>query len=249
MRSMKLIAAIAAVMLAVGAGLARADQNITNNSVAWTYTYEGNYLPGNPLSDPAWTSPFPPSGGASESVFGGILTVSTPDVSENIAYRQTGGTGNPWDPTAAGSTIEARLKVDSLGTGSAWAQSLMVRTGSRMYWLAFGTNVVQDPAAGGFAFINTTDGFHDYRFTVSGLAGIGSLYLDGSQTPLFTTTGIADSANVLDFGDVTGIYDGGTVRWDYIRWTNAGAFSIPEPSAVMMLALGGTLLLRAQRKD
>ena len=248
MKNTRWMIALGLVAVAVAAPFAKADMNITNNGVVWTYTYEGNVLPEN--DTPTWTHNFENT----SSVTNSILTVSS-TVPLGNEYRMMGGTGLAWDPTGIGSTFELRLKVDSAEPGSdgAIAGGLALSTGGRGWYLGFSTNnVVYDILTGEWLVTDTTAAFHIYRLVISDETnGPLTLYKDNSPTPLKAYTGVSASSRQLDFGDNHGGH-GGQMQWDYVRWTNEEATSpIPEPTAGLLAAMGVMLLFRmrhARRK-
>jgi len=109
----------------------------------FTFGYEGNYLPQNPLTVPQWakvldsdeTGP-----NTSESATNGVLTVYTANKSDYLEYRMDGGAGMNWNPTGAGSTVEVRLKTDFNAASASWAGNLVIGTGSRAWTFGIGTN-------------------------------------------------------------------------------------------------------------
>jgi hypothetical protein len=212
----------------------------------FTASYEGDALP--QASVPPWDRVF---NEGSESVSGGILTVSTPSGSASQAYYLNGGSGLAWDPTGGlGSTIDLRLKVDSQdgGVGTAGACNFVIATGSQAWIMQIGSNVIGEKLAGGpTPTIDTTDAFHVYRFTVDGVGGPLNLYVDGGQSPLATWAGVGSGTDALRFGDDQSSV-GGQVQCDYIRWTNAGAFApVPEPSLLSLAGIGCMSMLRKRR--
>ncbi len=206
----------------------------------FTDSYEADALP--TASTPAWTEFF---NQGTESVAGGILTLSTAAGDDNL-YRLGGGTGLDWDPTGAGSTLEIRLKVDSQ-LGATGAGDFGILTGAKVWKFSFATNQINEVVAGGTVSMDTSAAFHVYRFTVAGTGGPLNLYVDGGGSPVATFAGGATGSNRLDWGDDLGA-DAGQVQWDYIRWTNLGAFApVPEPSVVWLAAVGLMTLIRARR--
>jgi hypothetical protein len=234
-------------MAALGAAAIMLVGSWANASI-FTSSYEGSALPDDASSNPQW-SKFLDSDGASSSVSGGILTIST-TASESLAYRLFGGSGNAWDPTGAGSTIEINLKVDSQDAGAGRAGDILIGTGTQEWLLRWGTTVISEELGGGSVAMTTTDAFHTYRFTIPNDEGPLTLYVDGGTTPVMTWAGVDGTADRLDFGDTLDPGDGGTVQWDYIRWTNAGAIapSVPEPTMLSLAALGGVFLLGRRRR-
>jgi len=73
--------------------------------------------------------------------------------------------------------------------------------------------------------------------------------MDGN--PVATGTGgytLVDlpTANGWNLGDGTG---GADADWDidYVRWTDAGAYAVPEPATLGLLSLGGLFLRRRNK--
>lgn len=210
------------------------------------YEYSGDALP--TASTPAW-SVAGQTGSASQSASGGILTVTGTTGTDTLVNRIWGGTGLEWDPDATGSTLELRLKVDSVASGSSYAGSIGIRTGANIWLFSFGTSQLVEVTAGQSASVVTDDAFHTYRMTIAGTAGPLNVYVDGNTTPLASFTGVANSVNLLDFGDNLDS-EAGVVQWDYIQWTNDGVFApvaVPEPAALSLLVLGALAIRRSRR--
>lgn len=202
----------------------------------FTSSYEGTALPQDPPSNPIWSLQSDP--GSSASVSGGILTIVTAAPTQSLAYVLNGGSGTDWNPTTLGTTVELNLKVDSQLT-TLGAGTFSIRTGSQTWVMAFATNKITEVVSGVSVAAVTDDAFHIYRFTENDMGGNLNLYVDNSPTPLMSWAGLASGANLLVFGDNLDEV-GGQMQWDYIRWTNQGAFApIPEPSATALAALGG----------
>lgn len=181
-------------------------------------TYTADYLPQNPLNNPQWTRIY---NNGSESAAGGVLKVtSTANLQQ--AYRLSGGPASAWNPTTGGSAVEIRMKVDS--QVSTFAGSFLLATGNRGWNINFNTNGLQEILGGGNIVTMDTTAFHVYRFTIDGINGPLNMYVDGNTTPSVTWAGISSTANRIDFGDFIAGTVGGVTEWDYIRWTNAGAY-------------------------
>lgn len=220
-----------------------ASAAVVVNGVTWTHGYEGNVVPNDPSSQPGAWDLVTNTGTTSQSISQGILNISTNGINSNLLYRQLPSSpGGPhWAPTGIGSTLEARIRVVDSGD-LVGIQSIDIRDGDRLFRFLFSHDTgvftgVRDMLNEQFVAADIFQ-FHTYRVTVNEAANLASLYVDGATTPAFTTSGIAASFTLLDFGDQSsGDWDG-QVEYDYIRWTNQGAFSpIPEPATAMLFGL------------
>jgi hypothetical protein len=234
-----LIITLGAAAIAMGASYVQAAPT------PFTYGYEAstNLTPEN--STPAWGRYWD----GDYSVSGGILTVTTPGTHggtdlNNLEFQQTGS----WAPTGVGTTVEVKLKTNYSGS-EGWAGGMVISTGSWSWGVYIGSGAIGVAAGGtGDLSIATDDAFHTYRFAGDETTGILSLYVDGSTTPAHTWNGTASAADYLSFGVPNASQAGGQIEWDYVRWTNAGAYApVPEPASLTLLALGGLALRRRRR--
>jgi len=212
------------------------------------HTYTGDYLPNDPQTQPTWDQIF--SGpNSTASVSGGVLTIDAATDSGGLRAYRTVPAG--WNGSASlGNTIEFVLKVDSQAPGRTWSQSIALNTGAYGATITLSLTAITNGEISGNSAtyaLNTTS-FHTYRFTTSDV-GLLSLYVDNNPTAAFAVQMevVDPAANYVDFGTTTS-YGGGTVQWDSISWTNAGAFApVPEPASVVLLGLAGLLVIPIRR--
>lgn len=216
----------------------------------FTYSYEGDLAPEDGGSSPQWQKYFDGVG----SVAGGHLTVTTPITpgatnDHYLEYRLDGG--GAWNPTGLGTTIEVSFKTN-YNNDSGWAGSFLLGTGQRLWPVRVGTNFI---SIGGDDFhlpsslgIDSST-FHTYRFTTENDNGDLKLYVDGSAAAVHTfSLGGASPTVRLAFGDLGGPEDG-QIEWDYLRWTNEGAFApvVPEPGTLSLAMIGLAGLVRRRQ--
>jgi hypothetical protein len=244
MKMMNWMIALGTTTVALGANYAEAAP------LPFTDSYEveiggTDYYPDQSPTTPLWSVAVH-SAGSTELASGGILTTNTTTVEDSIRYDVTSG----WAPGAAGTTLEARLKVDSQVIGAESAGNLVIGAGNQLWVVRIAVSgLSQAIGAGGFIPTTTNDGLHAYRFTADGTStGTLNVYKDGVSIGSFASTGVA--LTTLRFGEDHGS-SAGQIQWDYIRWTNAGAFAptaaVPEPAALSLAAVGALTLLRRRR--
>lgn len=235
-------------MAAVAFGLffasSSAQAAMVINGVNFTTVYDGNALPQN--STPAWSA-----AGTNASVNAGVLTINT-TAAQSTYYTTGPATG--WSPTNDGSTVEFGLQVGSVASGATYTTSMSLYNGVKAYSLSFtDTGIVVSNSFGTFA-LDTTSDFVTYRFVLSADAlasQTASLYVNNSSTALFSGyAGGGASLNFIRFGDASGIA-GGIAKYDYVAFTNAGAYApVPEPATVGLALLGlGIFAARRRRQS
>ncbi|HEY5924458.1 MAG TPA: hypothetical protein VIV11_22425 [Kofleriaceae bacterium] len=174
-----------------------------------------------------WTPPFTIASGGTSTVAtastsdGLFRLVSGPTSVDALSYQLNNSSS--WNGLGD-STVETSLRIAGGGETST-AQTLRLLTGVRDIQLHFRTTGIS--LQGGSSYSIDTTVFHVYRVVVR--AGIFvEVYVDGGPTPVLTRIETAGTTlNRLRFGDVTAS-GFGDVYWDYIRWTNTGAYA-PNP--------------------
>lgn len=210
------------------------------NGVEFTTVYDGSALPASP-----WASlPGPQTGSA--TIVDGALKLNTA-ASQTRYYQIAYNSANPiWDGSIAadtpGTTIEFRLKVESVTSDATNAAVIYFSTGTKGYSFYFKSDEIRaSSATTGAVQALDTSVFHTYRITLSGNeGGVANFYIDGVYiSSLSGISGVGSiTTNHIYFGDPSG-NTGGVTYWDYMAFTNAGAFApIPEPATAMLL-LGG----------
>jgi hypothetical protein len=206
-----------------------ASQNITNDGTVWSVSYDGDYLPNNPSSDPAWTT-FAGSG----FVSGGVLTftsLSSFAEMNNTAYWN-GGSGGTYD-----NTVAFRMRTSSTAPPD-WRGRTVMNNGQNQWVFIFTDTFLY---LGNSYIYQDMTAFHTYRIVQSG--SLADLYVDGVRVLTNVPPNGPTTANTIYFGQDLGT---GNTQWDWYRWTNEGAF-VPEPSISALLGLGGLLILRRRR--
>lgn len=244
MRSFK-----SSVLAGLLAGVA-AVSGVCAAPLPFTASYEADDAPEDPLSNPQWQKYFLGTGVAA----GGYLTVTTPTTpgatdDHYLEYRLPGG--GAWNPTGLGTTVEISFKTN-LTNDSGWGGSMQIATATRRWPIRLGTNFISSPGVADLYLPSLgidSSTFHTYRFTTAADNGPLQLYVDGGSTPVYAYPGEAIGGNQLAFGDLGGPEDGELV-WDYIRWTNQGAFAplVPEPGLLSLALIGGLLRRRPSAK-
>lgn len=249
MRSWRWIVAATIGMVLSATGPAAAQTTHTYNAGLGTLpTAQGfNYADEN-VTNPA-------------SVSGGILHQG-PNIPASHEYWLRGLDTFSYDQ---GFELTLNLKVLSSGytaaSGPGTDQSagysvIMLDSQSRPFEIGiaasgfFVSNAIDAPAGGGIPFtsFDTTSGFHEYKFVVSG--GTGQLFVDGSARGSLAVG--ADSGlgfgNVVAFGDQSKYAASQTELASISFTTHTEASAVPEPGALaLFLPVLGLLVLQRRR--
>lgn len=248
----RLFLTIASVALTC-APAAEASQNVIIDGVTWSVNYTGDYLPNNALSDPAWTTLFQ-GGSATATVAGGILTYNSP-ANADQTYAEMANTAY-WNGGSGGSldnTTEFRMKLQSSGAPYDAAE-MYIFDSSKYFKFTIHEDDPFTPGNQGYVSLGSggnivldVDVYNTYRVLTFN-DGTANLYINGVAaygTPVNATG--ASATNKINFGDLSS-GGGGVSDWDYVRWTNAGAFvPVPEPQTGVLI-LGGLSLLGILRR-
>ena len=224
------------------------------NGVDFGVVYQGSILP--TTATPAWLL----SGGGSAAAYtstpntptDGILQFTTATTGSRYYFIKYENASSPWNGSTAegtaGSTVEFRLKIDSMNSDALRTTTVALLSGQALY--TFNFNLTSVSAATTINLDTTV--FHTYRITLDGNgAGTASLYIDNSATPVISGySGTPTTANEVRFGDLSSS-TGGTSEWEYFAFTNSGSFApIPEPSTLLLMgaALAVLITFRVHRR-
>ena len=245
MKYVTLIVSAVSLVLASGPALGA----VTNDSSTWEGSYEGVVKP----SSDGWTA-FGGADSKASLLGGGILRIDSINYGASPWYQNletlnlsTGVTAGTYE--GPGVSMEWRLKMldyEDPQTATAAARFyIYADDGSgNIKQRSMGFSKTMAGESSNLFPMDTTDGFHVYRFTMDS-AGY-KFYVDGSHVRT-GSLGATSGATRLEFGDVTGGQDS-DYELDYIRWTDGGAFNtIPEPASLVMMAVSGVLLLGRRR--
>ena len=234
------------VVLAIFLGmLSTKAEAVIIDGVNWTFNWDGNVLP---------TQATPP--------FDNFGTAFTTDGFTSIA--PAGGGAGMSDAAWAGgnlgagpaSTLEFRVRVLAQGSQPDTYGAALFAGWNGVRFNVF-LNALDTPfvdfGGSGPSLTNTyeidTADWHTYRmvFTPGGSEMV-SLYID--DVFRLSTSGGPGFANAVQFANYTGwVSASASSEWDYIRWTNAGAFApVPEPSTFALLGAVGVAALAFRRR-
>ena len=204
------------------------DRTTFLDGVAWNGTYGGDALPS--ASMPAW-SIYANSGMWSGSISNGIYTHRTMLTSAG-AWQVGTGFDNPLSTKR---TVEVKVKLGidgsypSAGDG---VVDLLLFGGSRYIELRIGTNSISMKGTStSSAGLDMLSSFNTIRLTHDSSLSTDAwkLYLNSNATPIITSgsdpgVALGSPFHAVVFGDPSTGGIGGESQWDYISWTDAGAF-------------------------
>ncbi|AHF94715.1 hypothetical protein OPIT5_23805 [Opitutaceae bacterium TAV5] len=217
------------------------------NNTEFSFVYDGSLIPTE--STPAWTKNG--TGTLTASTTDGILSMAA----SNTAYYSLNDPSIWQAGEGAGTTIEFSMKVVQHNAGAIRsAMAFVFSTGSRAYIVNFTETTVffGNTVTPSLSYaIDTKADFNTYRLTLTP-AGVVSLYINNSATPVITDYGgQANTSDQIYFGSGAAQV-GGTVLWDYIAFTHTGAFApIPEPGSVALVGglVGFTVMLLRRKRN
>ncbi len=235
-----ILAAMAVSLLTHAASAAVID------GVDWAFNWQGDRLPQDAPAlpwDPDWNVAGTPSLNGT-----GTATVLNPANYAALAAGQWFGGGANEGPA---STLEFRVKLLTTGSSEAWGTALGIGWNGVQFQFGLGQNSAEltnnNGAGGGGSITLDTSLYHTYRIVFD--SGEASLYIDDAFSGI-ANVGSGGFANNFFIGRFTGDVDAlGSSEWEYIRWTNDGAFiPVPEPTCFLFLAVGGILIHRRFKK-
>jgi hypothetical protein len=149
---------------------------------------------------------------------------------------------------ATGASVEWRIK-SHYGTANAGQDFISIDTGSQNIFMNLtypdaiptGKITFLDKSMAFAMYSGPENDFHTFRLTA--LGSVAKLFIDNNPIAALTTTvgsGVGYGyTGHLEWGDKLMATD-----FDYVRWTNAGAFDLPEPATMGLLLVGGLTLFR-----
>jgi hypothetical protein len=245
-----------ALVTCVAASAAFAGTNITRNEVTWNGTYEGDVFPS--ASTPVWSIY------ANSGSWNGNTTNNPGNWTQNTLV----GSAGAWQVStgfdnalSTGRTVEANLKLGinpSFPNAASGVVDLLVFGGSRYMQFTFSENSVSMKGAStSSAIVDMLSDFNTVRATYDSTLSTDAwkLYLNSNATPIISSgsdlgVGLGSPFYAVVFGDPSTSGIGGQSQWNYISWTDTGAYAVPEPavSSLLIGAAGAIFAARALRK-
>jgi hypothetical protein len=244
-----------ALVTCVAVSAAFAGENITRNGVTWSGTFEGDVFPS--ASTPVWSIYANSGSWTANNNIPGIFTQDTL-ISSAGAWQVSTGFDNI---NSTGRTVEANLKVGINGAYPNAADgvvSLLVFGGSRYMQISFFENSVSmNGTTANSAVVDMLSDYNTIRATYDSTLSTDAwkLYLNSDATPIISSGSdlgvpLGSSFYAVVFGDPSTGGIGGESQWNYISWTDTGAYAVPEPAVSYLLigAAGAVFAARAVRR-
>ena len=186
----------------------------------WTTQYEASAIPTS--ATPAWTR----NGGTpdTESVSSGIFTLGDGPAVVIQTYYSLEDTDIS---NSGGFTIEARIRVVTSGGPSDCIMGVELASGAPWIYIYIDDTSIEinDGTQLATYTMDTTDNFHIYRMTVRD--SVATVWVDGVQRMQATSLDTSGTGQLVEFGcfGEGGSYES---QWDYVYFTSANAYEIPE---------------------
>ena len=237
------------------ASMVNAAIDFLRNDVIWQGTYEGDTTDMTGGTTPPWSN-FDVNSNDRSSV-DGVLSLRTTTTTQTQSFVNN----YPGSPASPLMTVEWRGSVDSTqpyDLSSGMGGLIVVANTFNLAFLYKDGDTLQIERNGSFvqSFALDTDLMRTYRVTYDGNLATDrwKLYTEESLTPLWLSGSdnggaFANIPNQIIIGDYSSGAFYGVTKWDYISWTDQGAFEpVPEPSTLALLLLGvATLIFRRRR--
>ena len=239
----------------VAASSLSAAENITRNGVTWNGTFEGDVFPS--ASTPVWSIYANSGSWTANNNTPGIFTQDT-FINSAGAWQVSTGFDNA---LSTGRTVEAKLKLglnESYPNAADGVVDLLVFGGSRYMVFVLGTNSISmGGTSTSSAIVDMLSDFNTLRVTYDSTQATDAwkLYLNSDSTPIISSgSDLGASAGspfyAVVFGDPTTGGIGGESQWDYVSWTDTGAYAVPEPAvSYLMIGAAGVIFgVRVMRR-
>lgn len=241
--------ALAAGFLTIQSGqtaiLPWTDNGVTWSSTNGTPTYYNpdvdtntNYFDKTPLGPdtaPIW-SPWAITGSSTALVKSNYLEITTDQTSQNSYIINNG-----WDFEHL--TFETRFRIESM-SGQYYAMTIVLFANGKGLSLGFDTAKIMQFGTPLISGLDLTQWTVLRATVIGGGTPTVNLYINNNTNAAYSSSSIMyDSGQSgLLFGDASDPAEGGVTQWDYLRWTDAGAYApIPEPSTLILIAFAGVI--------